>query len=312
MTKRATTIATILTLFLALNSTALAKAPVVEKVLRADGSTRTLSALVHEQRGTYFWSLTDASDNSTDWKLFLYRLRAEGDRARVDQMIPIQDKDGRHLTGADLDMEDLTIAPDGTFWAADEHGPWIVHIDHDGTVLEIIEAPAKYKDRRQGQGFEGASISPDGKTLYVMLQSGLSTQKDFTLTWILAYDIETGTFTEWSYQLERPEDYDYTPDIFVRMGSSGIHTLPNGDLLVLERDNLAPPEARVKRIYRAKLPPGGGEASKTLVADLLALGYPHEKAEGMAVVLPSTIVIANDNDADPDIPTELWFIQADF
>jgi glycerophosphoryl diester phosphodiesterase len=42
----------------------------------------------------------------------------------------------RVLTGADLDPESLVRAPDGTYWLGDEHGPFLVHVDDAGRVLE--------------------------------------------------------------------------------------------------------------------------------------------------------------------------------
>jgi len=42
----------------------------------------------------------------------------------------------RVLTGADRDPEPLVRAPDGTFWLGDEHGPFLVHVDGAGRVLE--------------------------------------------------------------------------------------------------------------------------------------------------------------------------------
>ncbi|MBL8920001.1 MAG: esterase-like activity of phytase family protein [Myxococcaceae bacterium] len=48
----------------------------------------------------------------------------------------------RVLTGADLDPESLVRAPDGTFWLGDEHGPFLVHVDAAGRVLEApFEVP---------------------------------------------------------------------------------------------------------------------------------------------------------------------------
>jgi hypothetical protein len=262
-----------------------------------DRTALALSGLTYDRQGAIYWSVGDSGDNTAEWFLYLYRIKVNANRAQVLEKIPIRDQTGRHLTGADLDPEDLTIAADGTFWAVDEHG------------LQVVEPPEKCKKRRQGQGFEGAAFGPDGKRLFIMLQSGLAGQSDFTLTWILSYDTETGEFTEWSYQLERPSDYDYsdTPRA-VRMGSSGIFVLDDGSILVLERDNLEAPYSRVKQVHRAYLPTGGGAATKELVADLIALGYPYEKAEGITVPQPNTIVIINDNDGDPENPTALWFL----
>lgn len=42
----------------------------------------------------------------------------------------------RLLTGADLDPESFVRVADGTFWLGDEHGPFLVHVDDRGRVLE--------------------------------------------------------------------------------------------------------------------------------------------------------------------------------
>ena len=45
-------------------------------------------------------------------------------------------KAGRLLTGADFDIESIRRAPDGTFWFGDEFGPFLLHTDAIGRVLE--------------------------------------------------------------------------------------------------------------------------------------------------------------------------------
>ncbi len=42
----------------------------------------------------------------------------------------------RWLTGADFDIESFREAPDGTFWVGDEFGPFLLHFDANGTLLE--------------------------------------------------------------------------------------------------------------------------------------------------------------------------------
>jgi glycerophosphoryl diester phosphodiesterase len=44
--------------------------------------------------------------------------------------------ESRLLTGADFDIESFRKAPDGTFWFGDEHGPFLVHTDATGRLLE--------------------------------------------------------------------------------------------------------------------------------------------------------------------------------
>ena len=43
---------------------------------------------------------------------------------------------GRLLTGADFDIESIRRAPDGTLWFGDEFGPYLLHTDVSGRVLE--------------------------------------------------------------------------------------------------------------------------------------------------------------------------------
>ena len=42
----------------------------------------------------------------------------------------------RWLTGGDLDIESFREAHDGTFWFGDEFGPFLIHTDATGRVLE--------------------------------------------------------------------------------------------------------------------------------------------------------------------------------
>lgn len=49
----------------------------------------------------------------------------------------------RILTGADFDLESMQRAPDGTLWFGDEFGPFLIHTDAEGKVLE---APIRLPD----------------------------------------------------------------------------------------------------------------------------------------------------------------------
>ena len=42
----------------------------------------------------------------------------------------------RILTGADFDIESMQLASDGTFWFGDEFGPFLIHTDADGMLLD--------------------------------------------------------------------------------------------------------------------------------------------------------------------------------
>lgn len=89
------------------------------------------------------------------------------------------------------------------------------------------------------------------------------------------------------------------------VGLSDIATLGGGQFLVVERDNQAGPDARIKRLYRIDVTgvAAGGTLTKSLVRDLLAQGdltrtggLVPEKIEGVAVSLNEDIWVVNDND----------------
>jgi len=88
-------------------------------------------------------------ENSADFELVARRLHASGGQLRAEPLFVLADpgrrldwplRNGfsaeRRLTGADLDPESMVRAPDGTFWLGDEHGPFLVHLDANGAVLE--------------------------------------------------------------------------------------------------------------------------------------------------------------------------------
>lgn len=65
---------------------------------------------------------------------------------------------GRLLTGADFDIESIRRAPDGTLWFGDEFGPYLLHTDSTGRVLE---APIPLPNFRQFPSTPGgAEVNP--------------------------------------------------------------------------------------------------------------------------------------------------------
>ncbi len=117
------------------------------------------SAIVNNGDGT-FWALSDngygSIENSADYPLRLYRIQptfqtSDGGEGAIEvlEFIELHDPDGnipfiitnqlteeRILTGADFDIESVQRVPDGTFWIGDEFGPFLLHVDTDGKVLD--------------------------------------------------------------------------------------------------------------------------------------------------------------------------------
>ena len=188
-------------------------------------------------------------------------------------------QDQRLLTGGDFDIESFREAHDGTYWFGDEFGPFLIHTDSAGRVLEApiplpgVRSPqnpflgGELPNLPGSKGFEGMSISPNGKTLYPMLEGALTTDPDQRRPRIHEFDVDGRAYTgkQWHYRLE-----------------SAAHAI--GDLtavtknlmLVIERDNLQGAAAQFKRIFLINLDEvaADGYLVKHQVADLMQLRDP--------------------------------------
>ncbi|MEG4805651.1 esterase-like activity of phytase family protein [Microcoleus sp. ARI1-B5] len=107
-----------------------------------------------------YWFMPDngfgSKANSDDFLLRMYRLSpnfkgvGSGDgKVKVEEFISFSDPDKkipfqlvnegtsqRLLTGADFDIESFVFAKDGTIWIGDEFGPYLLHFDKTGKLLE--------------------------------------------------------------------------------------------------------------------------------------------------------------------------------
>ena len=140
---------------------------------------------------------------------------------------PIQRPD-RLLTGADLDPESLQRGKDGDLWMGDEFGPWILHFDETGILLEppfrvpaglvgstsvtgFLESPASpfislASDATVGgsRGFEAMSATPDGKYLYGLLEGATVQDQNKDRRYLLEFSITDRAFTGnvWQYRTQ--------------------------------------------------------------------------------------------------------------
>jgi glycerophosphoryl diester phosphodiesterase len=120
-----------------------------------------------------FLTVTDngygVPENSSDFELRVYALAADFEKGTLaaTPVMTLRDpamqlpfpivrtfSTERVLTGADLDVESLVVAPDGTYWFGDEFGPFLIHTDATGVVLE---PPYEVPD---GEGFLASPDSP--------------------------------------------------------------------------------------------------------------------------------------------------------
>jgi hypothetical protein len=200
--------------------------------------------------------------------------------------------------GGSLDPEGLAMLPNGNFLVSDEYGPSIYEFDAGGKFVRAFQTPANlvpktattttnYVDgrptittgRQDNRGFEGLTLSPDGKTAYAVLQDPLVNEgrnpnngnadgRFSRNVRIVAYDVATGESTgQFIYQLEPLADIngrvaaDFDANSQGRsIGVSAIQSLGNGKFLILERDNrglsvdgTVSTEVASKRIYQIDL-----------------------------------------------------------
>jgi hypothetical protein len=88
------------------------------------------------------------------------------------------------------DFESILVAPDGSFWLADEYRPAIYHFNPNGVLIDRFvpqgtaesvghpegtfgteTLPEVYAQRRENRGFEGMALNTDNGNLYAFIQS---------------------------------------------------------------------------------------------------------------------------------------------
>jgi hypothetical protein len=252
-----------------------------------------------------------------------------------------------------IDSEGIDIDAQGNFWICEEGGPTIWKVNSNGIVLkrytpyalsqpEDVAIDACFGFRRNNRGFEGITITPNGK-VYAIIQSpmyyknvsgvpGSATLGNSRIHRILEIDTNTGSQKMYAYVNDG--QIGTANDIRPRDQKIGdLKAINNTTFLVIEQGLRG--AQNVKKLYKIDLT-GATEVqsginyanntktleeldtpanltannvipvTKTLMFDLLTNGWPStiEKAEGIAIIDANTIVICNDNDYGQFSPTE--------
>jgi hypothetical protein len=115
----------------------------------------------------------------------------------------------RLLTGFDFDPESIQIDRAGTFWIGDEFGPFLLHADRQGRLLEApipvpgVKSPQNPTlDVHAGErptvaasrGLESLAIDPARRRLYPMFEGAVGADDPQDLR-ILQFDLRTRRFT---------------------------------------------------------------------------------------------------------------------
>lgn len=169
-----------------------------------------------------------------------------------------------------FDPEGIVVHPlTGHLLVSDEYGPSLVEINRAGQLVRRYELPANILPRdaatgvvnhasdagntagkRTNRGFEGLAISPDGRTVYAMLQSAMLDEggSNGTINRIVAFDTRTARpLAQYAYRMEGSSQ---------GRGISALVAINDHEFLVLERNNrglgvdanLASPNKKVFRI----------------------------------------------------------------
>jgi len=213
----------------------------------------------------------------------------------------------------------------------DRNGKTIERINAFGTGTGSRKLPLVFARRRPNRGMEGLTITPDGKTLVGIMQFPLYNPSSAAITGslairILTFDISSGKTKQFVYLMENA----------ALQAVSEITAIDKNNFLVLERGGEFPTEANrssiIKRIYKIDISKAtdisddsnsasgklfGGKTveelkdaatlsangivpvTKTLVSDLMKdidPIYPHDKAEGLAIINSKLIAVSNDDD----------------
>ena len=259
------------------------------------------SALLDAEGRDTFWAMPDngfgSKANSRSFLLRVYRVRADLETARegsgeveILDWITLRDPDGhvpfgivtegseeRLLTGGDFDLESMRVARDGTLWFGEEFGPFLLHTDATGRVLEApialpgVQSPDSpllegEPNLGRSNGFEGMAISGNGKMLYPVLE-GPVRGDDPTRRRVYAFDIDRRRY------VERLPDYRVAdPGHLV----SDFTVLAGRRFVALERDNFQGAAARHKQgfVVDLRTTSGDGTLDRRPVVDLLELRDP--------------------------------------
>ena len=216
-------------------------------------------------------------------------------------------KAGRLLTGADFDIESFRRVSDGTFWFGDEFGPYLLHTDAFGRVLEApiplpnfrrfpsvpggVEVNPLVQSISNPQrtlaanlpdsgGFEGMALNKSGTRLYALLEKAINGDPMRTRLLISEFSLAQRRYTgrTWAYPIDAPAN-----------SIGDMTALTDREFVIIERDqgqgDATDPRqtnpARLKKIFRIDLDEvdASGTLIKEEVADLMNIYDPRDVAE---------------------------------
>ena len=271
-----------------------------------------------------YWAITDSGygtqANSSDFLLRMYRFRPDFEAGRgrsghvsIEEWITLRDPD-RHvpfpitngnteerlLTGADFDPESVRRDRAGDLWFGDEYGPFLLHTDATGRLLEAPFPLPGVKAQENpylglpgvanlpsSNGFEGMAISEDGRFLYPTLGGALADDSDQRRRFIYEFDLQTKRYTgeRWQYHTDDPENT--VTDLSPLVGD------PQHRLLLVEHTRATEDSVQFVPVYLVDL--DQVDASGFLIKRRV-LGLPDLQVESIIALGDRRVLVINDND----------------
>ncbi|MEZ6183767.1 MAG: esterase-like activity of phytase family protein [Planctomycetota bacterium] len=220
-----------------------------------------------------------------------------------------------------IDPEGIDVDAEGNLWICEEYGPDVLQLDPSGKVLRHLrpgaELPEDVSRRLPNRGFEAVCVTPAGKVIAGVQSVCYDSEGKRKAAFIRLVELDpsTGATRTFAY-LHDADAYKRPRD--AKLGD--LCALNDDELLLIEQGKVKGGDRNV--IYRVDLrgatdlsgrtredgsalegasleeleAAGIVPVKKELVVDLRALGWSVEKAEGLAIVDATTLVVIADHD----------------
>jgi len=200
---------------------------------------------------------------------------------------------GRLLTGYDFDVESIARAADGTLWVGEEFGPYLLHFDASGTLIDepvphpflrspsnplVIALPGT-ETQGASRGFESIALNATRDKLYAVPEAApvvdalRAVPGDERVVEIFEFDPAARAYTGVSYKYQK----DGAP-VGNAIVIGDVTNVGGNKYVLIERDNFFGPAAVVKRLYLVDLDVTNeaGILEKLLLVDLLDVFDPED------------------------------------
>lgn len=142
-----------------------------------------LSALTYDPRRGVYYSLVDNGPTAaSEARFYTLRVPVEGEALGTPQPLDVttlRDATGRPFTASNFDGEGLALTRKGSLLVSSETEPSVRRFALDGTLLEELPVPRKFRVAPEGQAtrnqtFESLALSPNERSLFTANEGPLA------------------------------------------------------------------------------------------------------------------------------------------